>query len=76
MQTKLKAILFERKVTQKELGKLVGISERGMTDKMRGKVEFTYTEVYLICRELGIDNPLEVFEPKKKNELLCDTAEE
>lgn len=65
MQTKLKAILFERKVTQKELGKLVGISERGITDKIRSKVDFTYTEVYNICRVLGIENPLEVFEPKK-----------
>ena len=69
MQTNLKAILFEKKMTQKELGKLVGISERGITDKIRGKVDFTYTEVYNICRVLDVNNPLEVFEPKKKNEM-------
>ena len=66
MQTKLKAILFEKKITQKELARRVGIYERGMTDKMRGKVEFTYTEVYNICLELGITNPIDVFLPKKK----------
>lgn len=69
MQTKLKAILFEKKITQKELARRSDICERGMTDKMRGKLDFTYTEVYNICRVLGIENPLEVFEPKKKNEM-------
>ena len=66
MQTKLKAILFEKKITQKALALRVGIYERGMTDKMRGKIDFTYTEVYNICRELGIKNPLEVFHHQKE----------
>ncbi len=70
MQTKLKAILFEKKITQKSLAKAIGIDEHSMCDKMHGRIDFTFTEVRNICRELGIKNPLEVFLPKKKRRTL------
>lgn len=69
VQAKLKTILCEQGVSQKNLAKEIGITERGMSDKIRGKIDFNYTEVYNICRVLGINNPLEVFEPKKKSEM-------
>lgn len=69
MQAKLKAILFERHISQKSLANEVGMTERGMTDKIRGKTDFTYTEVYDICHVLNIANPLDIFEPKKKSEM-------
>ena len=66
MQTKLKAILFEKKMTQKALAKAIGMPEHSMSNKINGLTEFTFTEVYNICRELSIANPLDVFESKKK----------
>ena len=68
MQTKLKAILFEKKITQKALAKTIGIDEHSMCDKMHGRIDFTFTEVYNICRVLGIENPLDVFEAKKERD--------
>ena len=69
MQKELRVIMFSKDITQKALAKEIGISETSLMRKMRGYIDFTYTEVYDICRVLGIDNPLEVFKPKKKNEM-------
>lgn len=66
MQAKLKSILFEQGISQKNLAKEIGISEHSMSDKMHGRIDFTYTEVYKLCRVLDIENPLKVFEPKKE----------
>ncbi len=66
MQTKLKALLFERKVSQCAAAKECGISERTLSEKMHGKVDFTFSEVVIICELLGIENPLDVFIPCKK----------
>lgn len=65
MQTKLKALLFEKKITPKELARRAGISERDIADKLRGKTEFTCTEVFKVCRTLKIENPLDVFLPRR-----------
>ncbi len=74
MQTKLKAILFEQGISQKNLAKEIGMTEHSMCDKMHGRIDFTYTEVYNICRILGIKNPLEVFEPKAKGGRTDDST--
>lgn len=68
MQTKLKEILFEKKITQKELAKAIGMTEHSMSNKINGLTEFTYTEVYQVCNVLCITNPLEVFKAKRKGE--------
>ena len=65
MQGKLKSILYDRRISQKKLAAACGMTERSLSNKMRGEVDFTYTEVYNICAYIGIVNPLEVFEPKK-----------
>ena len=65
MQAKLKAILKERHISQRNLAKETGITGHTMTNKMHGYSEFTFTEVYKICCVLGIENPLEVFIPRE-----------
>ena len=65
MQAKLKAILFERGVLQKDIAATLGITPRTLSKKMRGQLDFTYSEVYNICRVLGINNPLDVFLPRR-----------
>ena len=70
MQHKLKALLFEKQMTQVALAKSLGMAQRTFTDKIRGKSDFTYSEVYSICKLLSIENPLTVFIPnKKQNEM-------
>ncbi len=64
MQKALRVLMFSKDITQKELAKEIGISERCMVRRMRGEAEFTFTEVYNICRVLGIENPLDVFVAK------------
>ncbi len=68
-QKKLRVIIFERGMTQKKLAELLGITPRSFSKKMLLRVEFTYSEVYKLCEILDIKNPLDVFEPKKKNEM-------
>lgn len=70
MQHKLKALLFERKIPQYKLAEQLNLSPRTFSDKIRGKTEFTFSEVRDICEILSIDNPLKVFLPaKRKNEM-------
>lgn len=71
MQSKLKALLFERKIPQYKIAMELGINPKSMSKKMIGKVDFTYTEVFLICKMLSIENPFDVFEPigRRKSEM-------
>ena len=71
MQSKLKALLFEKKYPQYRLAKDLGITPKSISKKMYGEVDFTYTEVFRICKILSIQNPLEIFEPfeRKKSEM-------
>lgn len=64
-QNKLKSILAEKKMTIKALAKECGIKEGTLYKKMSGVMDFTYTEVYEICKALGIENPVEVFIAKE-----------
>lgn len=66
MQAKLRVIILERGMTQKQLAELLGITPRSFSRKMLFQVEFTYSEVYKLCEILDIKNPLDVFEPKKR----------
>lgn len=63
-QAKLKTLLYDHKITQKQIARHLGVTEHTLSDKMRGVREFTYSEVYHICRLLGIENPMDVFEAK------------
>lgn len=70
MQHKLKALLFEKQMTQYKLAEKLNLSPATLSDKIRGKTEFTFSEVYDICVILKIDNPLNVFvAQKRKNEM-------
>ena len=55
MQGKLKGLLYEKRMTQRQLAKEIGISEKTIGLKMSGECEFTLSEVYKICRVLGIE---------------------
>ena len=44
MQTKLKAILFEQHISQKNLAKEIGMTEHSMCNKINGLTDFTFTE--------------------------------
>lgn len=63
-QTKLKLLLYERGISIKRLAETTGIAQVTMYKKIHGDVDFTYTEVYLICKALDICNPFDVFAPK------------
>ena len=52
------AKLKEKGVTQAELARRIGIDPRTICKKFKGGAPFLYSEVVAICRELGIDNPL------------------
>lgn len=64
-QAKLRGILAERGISQKEVAKAIGMNENYFSDRMTGDVDFRWSEVVKICRLLEIDDPLKVFEPKE-----------
>ena len=41
------------RMTQKQLAKLLGISEKSMTNKIYGRTEFTLSEIKKICSLFG-----------------------
>lgn len=65
-QAKLRGILAERGISQKEVAKAIGMNENYFSDRMTGDVDFRWSEVVKICRLLEIENPLKVFEPKEQ----------
>lgn len=69
MQTKLKALLYEKGVTQKQLAARLGVDQKTLSYKMKGKREFTFSEVWEICMALGVSNPFDVFVYQKRNEM-------
>lgn len=64
-QAKLRGILAERGISQKEVAKAIGMNENYFSDRMTGDVDFRWSEVVKICRLLEIEDPLKVFEPKE-----------
>lgn len=51
---KVKAILNERGISQRQLASQLGISAHTFNEKIQGKREFTWSEVSAICGILGI----------------------
>lgn len=60
MYNNLHMVLRLKGFSQKELAAKVGLSERTMSFKIRGKAEFTLEEARRICDFLGISDPAEV----------------
>ncbi len=69
MQAKLKALLFEKGVTQRKLAEKLGMTEKTFGYKLKGKREFTLSEIWKICTVLEISNPFDVFVYQEKNEM-------
>lgn len=69
MQTKLKAFLYKKGKTQRQLADEIGVTEKTFSYKMKGKREFTLSEIWKICMALEISNPFDVFEYQEKNEM-------
>lgn len=46
-------------LTQRELGKLIGVSENTMSAKVNGKSKIWVSEAELLCDILGITDPTE-----------------
>ncbi|MCD7724264.1 MAG: helix-turn-helix transcriptional regulator [Clostridiales bacterium] len=57
---KIKAIVVERGMTQTEVAKKLGMSNRAWFDRMRKK-KFDSEEMYNLIRILDISNPTEIF---------------
>lgn len=57
----LKLLLYQKKISQAELSRRIGISDRAMSQKITGKVDFQLKEVIAICKELGIEDPRSIF---------------
>lgn len=58
---KLKGIMREKRVTQKELAEKLGISEQAFNAKINGRSRFVIDEVVLMVSYLAIKNPQEIF---------------
>lgn len=66
----LRVALAKKEMTQGQLAKNIGISQNSMSRKIRGKREFTISEADKICTVLEIDDPNEIFLPKKSQ--MCN----
>ncbi len=52
-QVKLKGIMTENKVLQKDLAKIIGVSEKTVNDKVNGNIDFKLSEALLIANYFG-----------------------
>lgn len=55
---KLKALLAERGLKQKYLAELLGLTPGTINQKINGTLDFTYSEVELICDELRVSTDI------------------
>lgn len=55
---KLKGLLAEKDLTQKYLAELLGLSPVTINQKINGTLEFSYTEVEIICDELQVSTEI------------------
>lgn len=60
---KLKGILAERGLTQKDIASLLCLSPVTVNQKINGTLDFTYSEVEEICNFLSVSS--EIFRTKK-----------
>ena len=52
----LKLELYKQKISQAQLAKKIGISEKALSQKIQGKQDFWLHEVKEICFHLNIDD--------------------
>lgn len=66
---KLRALLFEKELTQQHLAKKLGRSKAYMSDRFSGKMPFDLDEAYSICDLLGLEyNQIPEYFPKGGNQ--------
>lgn len=58
---RLKGIMAERGVSQRELAKMLGLSTKSVNAKINGRVDITINEAVLISKVLRIENPGAIF---------------
>ena len=58
----LKAIMFEKGVSQEELAKAIGVSETTLNSKLNGRSTFLVTEVRDVCSYLEISDPVRILD--------------
>lgn len=61
--TKLKGVLAENGITQRELSKVLDLSPVTVNQKINGTLEFSYSEVEIICDLLSVSS--EIFRGQK-----------
>ena len=54
--SKLRGLLAEKKITQREISSVLGISENAVSRKMNGLSEFLPSEIQKICNYINIPN--------------------
>lgn len=52
-QVKLKGLMTENKIFQKDLAKIIGVSEKTVNDKVNGNIDFKLSEALLIANYFG-----------------------
>lgn len=52
-QVKLKGLMTENKMFQKDLAKIIGVSEKTVNDKVNGNIDFKLSEALLIANYFG-----------------------
>lgn len=57
----LRGKMAEKRITQSELAKRIGMSENSLSRKLLGTRDFRLAEVIKIIDELQIENPGEIF---------------
>lgn len=51
----LKQVRLMKGLTQKELGELLGLTEKAIHRREKGEVQWNLIEVYNLCEKLNID---------------------
>lgn len=59
--SRLKGLMREKHMTQEDLAKRIGISEASLWNKLNNRSDFSTTEMSVIMRVLGIDDPVPYF---------------
>lgn len=54
--SKLRGLMAEKRVTQKILSSVLGISENAFSHKINGSTDFSSSEIKELCNYLGIPN--------------------
>lgn len=57
----LKVAMFAKKVNQKELADVLGITEQALNSKLNGRSDFTIGEAQKAIEYLEIENPSAIF---------------